>query len=57
MANSNIQGRAVKKLYVQPDGNRIELIAPTELDVFPIKIVASLGLAPDSNRQIAVVKP
>jgi NitT/TauT family transport system ATP-binding protein len=38
-----IQGRAVEKFYVQPDGNRIEVIAPTDLEVFPGKIVALLG--------------
>jgi len=38
-----IQARAVEKFYVQPDGNRIEVIAPTDLEIFPGKIVALLG--------------
>jgi NitT/TauT family transport system ATP-binding protein len=41
--NPIIQARAVEKFYVQPDGNRIEVIAPTDLDVHPGKIVALLG--------------
>jgi NitT/TauT family transport system ATP-binding protein len=41
--NAIIQARAVEKFYVQPDGNRIEVIAPTDLEVFPDKIVALLG--------------
>ena len=43
MANPIIQARAVEKFYVQPDGNRIEVIAPTDLDVSPGQIVALLG--------------
>jgi NitT/TauT family transport system ATP-binding protein len=38
-----IQARAVEKFYVQPDGNRIEVIAPTDLEVGPGKIIALLG--------------
>jgi NitT/TauT family transport system ATP-binding protein len=38
-----IQARAVEKFYTQPDGNRIQVIAPTDLDVVPGKIVALLG--------------
>jgi NitT/TauT family transport system ATP-binding protein len=38
-----IHARAVEKFYVQPDGNRIEVIAPTDLQVFPGKIIALLG--------------
>ena len=38
-----IQARGVEKSYVQPDGNRIEVIAPTNLDVSAGKIVALLG--------------
>jgi NitT/TauT family transport system ATP-binding protein len=41
--SSIIQARAVEKFYVQPDGNRIEVIAPTDLEVHPGKIVALLG--------------
>ncbi len=43
MENPIIQARAVEKFYVQPDGNRIEVIAPTTLEVRPGKIVALLG--------------
>jgi NitT/TauT family transport system ATP-binding protein len=43
VANAIIQARAVEKFYVQPDGNRIEVIAPTDLGVDPGKIVALLG--------------
>ena len=43
MENAIIQARAVEKFYVQPDGNRIEVIAPTNLEVSPGKIVALLG--------------
>ncbi len=43
MENAIIQARAVEKFYVQPDGNRIEVIAPTDLEVSPGKIVALLG--------------
>lgn len=43
MANAIIQARAVEKFYVQPDGNRIEVIAPTDLEIRPDKIVALLG--------------
>jgi NitT/TauT family transport system ATP-binding protein len=38
-----IQARTVEKFYVQPDGNRIEVIAPTTLEVGPGKIIALLG--------------
>jgi NitT/TauT family transport system ATP-binding protein len=38
-----IQARAVEKFYVQPDAKRIEVIAPTDLDIFPGKIIALLG--------------
>jgi len=41
--NAIIQARALEKFYVQPEGNRIEVIAPTDLEVFPGKIVALLG--------------
>ena len=43
MRNAIIQARALEKFYVQPDGNRIEVIAPTDLEVFRGKIVALLG--------------
>ncbi len=43
MAEAIIEARAVEKYYPQPDGNRIEVIAPTDLSVSPGKIVALLG--------------
>jgi len=43
VADAIIQARAVEKFYVQPDGNRIEVIAPTDLEVNPGQIVALLG--------------
>jgi NitT/TauT family transport system ATP-binding protein len=43
VADAIIQARAVEKFYVQPDGNRIEGIAPTDLEVAPGQIVALLG--------------
>ena len=43
MAEPIIQARAVEKYYPQADGNRIEVIAPTDLDVCPGKIVGLLG--------------
>jgi NitT/TauT family transport system ATP-binding protein len=38
-----IQARAVEKFYVQPDGTRIEVVSPINLDVEPGKIIALLG--------------
>jgi NitT/TauT family transport system ATP-binding protein len=38
-----IRAQAVEKFYEQPDGNRIEVIAPVDLDVEPGKIVTLLG--------------
>jgi len=43
LAEAIIQARAVEKYYPQPDGNRIEVIAPTDLEVRPGKIVGLLG--------------
>lgn len=43
MAEAMIQARGVEKYYPQPDGNRIEVIAPTDLEVCPGKIVGLLG--------------
>ncbi len=43
MAEAIIQARAVEKYYPQPDGNKIEVIAPTDLEVSPGKIVCLLG--------------
>ena len=43
MPDSIIEARAVEKYYAQPDGNRIQVIAPTNLEVSPGKIIALLG--------------
>jgi NitT/TauT family transport system ATP-binding protein len=38
-----IQARAVEKFYSQPDGNRIQVIAPIDLSIETGKIIALLG--------------
>jgi NitT/TauT family transport system ATP-binding protein len=38
-----IRAQAVEKFYLQPDGNRIEVIAPVDLDIEPGKIITLLG--------------
>jgi NitT/TauT family transport system ATP-binding protein len=38
-----IEARGVEKFYGQPDGSRIQVIAPTDLAVFPGQILALLG--------------
>ncbi len=43
MGNAIIQARAVEKFYAQPGGNRVEVIAPTDLEISPGKIIALLG--------------
>lgn len=43
MANAIISARAVEKFYVHPDGHRIEVISPTDLEIFPGRILALLG--------------
>ncbi len=43
MTEPIIEARAIEKFYVQPDGHRIEVIAPTDLAIYPDKIVALLG--------------
>ena len=43
MTDPIIRAQAVEKFYTQPDGSRIEVIAPVNLDVEPGKIVALLG--------------
>ncbi len=43
MAEAIIQAQAVEKYYPHPDGNRIEVIAPTDLEVRPGQIVGLLG--------------
>jgi len=41
--NPIIRARAVEKFYVQPDGNRIEVVAPTDLEIQPGQIINLLG--------------
>ena len=43
MAEAIIQARAVEKYYAQPGGDKIEVIAPTDLEIRPGKIVCLLG--------------
>ncbi len=43
MTEPIIRAHAVEKFYIQPDGNRIEVIAPVDLDVDSGKIIALLG--------------
>src|SRR5580704_17074339 len=38
-----IEARKLEKFYPQPDGSRIQVIAPTDLAVYPGKIIAVLG--------------
>jgi NitT/TauT family transport system ATP-binding protein len=38
-----IEARQIEKFYAQPDGSRVQVIAPTDLAVYPGKIVALLG--------------
>jgi NitT/TauT family transport system ATP-binding protein len=38
-----IEARKLEKFYAQPDGNRIQVIAATDLSVYPGKIIALLG--------------
>jgi NitT/TauT family transport system ATP-binding protein len=38
-----IRARAIEKFYTQPDGGRVEIISPSDLDVFPQQIIALLG--------------
>ena len=41
--NAIIEARGVEKFYEQPDGNRIQVVAPTQFSIFPGEIVALLG--------------
>ncbi len=43
MTEPIIRAQAVEKFYLKPDGNRIEVIAPVDLDVEPGKIITLLG--------------
>jgi NitT/TauT family transport system ATP-binding protein len=38
-----IEARRLEKFYPQPDGGRIQVIAPTDLAIFPGQIIAMLG--------------
>src|SRR5580693_7518956 len=38
-----IEARQLEKFYAQPDGSRVQVISPTDLAVYPGKIVALLG--------------
>ncbi len=38
-----IEARQIEKFYTQPDGSRVQVIAPTDLAVYPGKIIALLG--------------
>src|SRR5262245_36096760 len=38
-----VEGRGLEKFYSQPNGHRIEVIAPTDIAIYPDQIVALLG--------------
>jgi NitT/TauT family transport system ATP-binding protein len=38
-----LEGRGLEKFYAQPDGGRIEVISPTNIQIMPGKILALLG--------------
>jgi len=38
-----IEARQLEKFFSQPDGNRVQVIAPTDLAVYPGQIIAVLG--------------
>ena len=40
LSDAIIEARAVEKYYSQPDGNRIQVIAPTDLAIYPGEILA-----------------
>ena len=42
-AEAIVETREIEKYYVQPEGNRIEVIAPTNLAIYPEQILALLG--------------
>ncbi|MCS6816345.1 MAG: nitrate/sulfonate/bicarbonate ABC transporter ATP-binding protein [Blastocatellia bacterium] len=41
--NPIVEARAVEMFYLQPDGRRIEVIAPIDLAIYPDRIIALLG--------------
>jgi NitT/TauT family transport system ATP-binding protein len=38
-----IEARKLEKFYPQPDGNRVQVIAPTDIAIYPGQIIALLG--------------
>ena len=38
-----IEARKLEKFYPQPDGNRIQVISPTDIAIYPGQIIALLG--------------
>jgi NitT/TauT family transport system ATP-binding protein len=38
-----LEGRALEKFYLQPDGGRIEVVSPTNIKIMPGRILALLG--------------
>src|SRR6202043_351326 len=38
-----IEVRQIEKFYTQPDGSRVQVIAPTDLAIYPGQILALLG--------------
>src|SRR5258707_4469134 len=38
-----IEARKLEKFYLQPDGSRIQVIAPTDLAIYPGQIIVLLG--------------
>jgi len=38
-----LEGRGLEKFFAQPDGGRIEVVSPTNIQIMPGKIVALLG--------------
>ena len=38
-----IEARKLEKFYPQPDGSRVQVIAPTDIAVYPEQIIALLG--------------
>ena len=48
-----IEAKQVEKYFAQPDGNRIEVIAPTNLAVYPGSMVALLGPSGSGKVDIA----
>src|SRR5690348_8872851 len=43
MLQAIIEARDITKFFTQPDGGKIEVIAPTDLAIYPTTIVALLG--------------